>query len=125
MSNEKEKLWLLKLGKSIDFNDQIRPACLPQPESVITPQLTEVCWADGSWLNEIKLRIISNSSCDENSAGYNKNVRIQGVKDDMNVCAVVEFGDRDKCNVRVDSVLFNFTFFCQMFSLHRDLVPLC
>lgn len=113
--NEKGNLWLLKLGKSIDSNSEIRPACLPQPESVITSQLTEACWADGSWFNEIKLTKISNSSCDENSAGYNKNIRIQGVEDELTVCASVKSGDADRCNVRKYSILFNFHLFVKCF----------
>lgn len=99
--NQKQNVWLLKLNKSVKFNDQIRPVCLPRQKSTISQQLTEVCWVDGSWMNNLKLKITSNGTCDMNTGDYNKNICVQGAEDKRtNFCTRVERGDRDKCNVR-------------------------
>lgn len=114
--NQHQNIELLKLSESVEFSDYVRPVCLPQPQSLISFQLTEICWVANSWLNEMKLKIVSNSSCSKNSGNYNKSLRIQGVEDETNFCADVQTGDRDLCHVtiNVDSVI---TFFLILYSL--------
>lgn len=91
---------LLQLNESVKFNDEMRPACLSQPQSIISPRLTEICWVSNSWLNKLKLKVMSNTRCNTNSGDYYKSLSIQGVENVVKLCMDVESGDRDLCNVR-------------------------
>ncbi|XP_037036060.1 uncharacterized protein LOC119074161 [Bradysia coprophila] len=102
--NEQQSIMLLKLSKSIDLGDQIRPVCLPQTQPNILSQI--ICWVDSSWLNRIKLKLPSRGSCKKNSDDYIKRLRIQGVNNGTNFCTNVVEGDRDRCNMP-GSVLLN------------------
>lgn len=91
---------LLQLNESVKFNDEMRPACLSQPQSIISPRLTEICWVSNSWLHKLKLKVMSNTRCNRNSGDYYKSLSIQGVENVVKLCMDVESGDRDLCNVR-------------------------
>ncbi len=102
--NEEQNIKLLKLHKSVEFNDRVRPVCLPRSSSFSSPKLTEICWANRYWLHELKLKITSHTGCEVNKGDYNKDLYIQGVENGTSLCTFLEeAGNRnDECNVRTE-----------------------
>lgn len=93
--NEQQTMMLLKLDESIEFDDLIQPACLPQPQ--LTNRSKIVCWV-GDWLAHLSLKLASNTDCRSKHLNT-KRLRIKGVHNATNVCTIVENGDATYCKV--------------------------
>ncbi len=60
-----DKLTLLKLNASVEFNEYVRPVCLSQPDDNITHTLLEVSWGIKDLLRKQQRDLLTNEMCDE------------------------------------------------------------
>lgn len=96
---------LLKLSGSVNFNDYIRPACLPQPESRISQHFIEIGWSDteirnNNLLHKLKMNEIPKAQCKLELINIGHYKHILSVENESTLCATVKKGERDMCAVR-------------------------
>lgn len=60
-----DKLTLLKLNGSVEFNQHVRPVCLSQPEDIIVQPLLEVSWGIEHLLRKQERDLLTNTMCDD------------------------------------------------------------
>lgn len=97
-------LRLFRLNQSVEFNDFIRPACLPQSEAMTSQHYIEVGWSqtnvhNNKRLHKVKVDSVSNEAC-KKEYSFNPTIKyIKGIDNGTVLCAATKKGSRDMCKV--------------------------
>lgn len=97
-------LKLLMLKDTVQFNQSIQPACLPEAEPAIPQQLLEIGWSTTNilydkLLHRVKLDYVRGSRCQKLKFIAHQEQLMKNVDDETIYCAITSEGGRDMCDV--------------------------
>lgn len=97
---------LIKIDAEIEFNEYIRPACLPRPESVIAENLLVTGWGQidikgtiKTDLQKIRFNLVSHANCEATYKFHNPSNLEHVIVNATQICAQSETKERDACQV--------------------------
>lgn len=98
---------LLKIDRTVDFSDYIRPACLPHQDTEISDRVIVTGWGQTSTssreqpstLQKVQLKLVPLGVCNETYSESRRQLQ-NGLSEETQLCAGSNKGERDTCPVR-------------------------
>lgn len=97
---------LVKFDGPVQFNNYIRPACLPQSKTIDTKHVIASGWGRLNYnsqvsehLQKVILEIFSHQECNESYFNEIGRQLRRGIIDEIQLCAGSHVGEKDTCQV--------------------------
>lgn len=96
---------LVKIDGPVQFNNYVRPACLPQSRTVETKHVIASGWGRvhhdsdvSEHLQKVVLEIFSSAECNQSYINEGRQLR-RGIDDEIQLCAGSHIDGKDTCQV--------------------------
>ena len=102
---------LVKIDGPVQFNNYIRPACLPQSRTIETKHVIASGWGRLNYNSEVSehlqkvvLEIFTQRECNQSYSNEGRQLR-RGIDDETQLCAGSHIDGKDTCQVSCNSYI--------------------